>query len=172
MSKFFNLSISIYIVGFLTAFFLKNHFIELKPNLLSNDNKLFLNLSQWELFLLILKNNSLVYFINISGFLTFGLFTVLNTFYNGFVLGYLITTINRIFLDSAFFYKRIAPHSIEIIGIIISSTLGFYLTNYVFKNIFLNKKPKFNFKHFTSLFVLGFIIILIAAFLESYVSAH
>lgn len=172
MYKFFQLSIFIYIVGFITAYFLKKQFIELKPNSLSIDNTLYLNQSQWELFLLILKNNSLVYFLNISGFLTFGIFTTLNTFYNGFVLGYLLITINRFFIDSALIYKSLVPHSIEIIGIIISSTLGFYLTNYLSKNIFLNTKPKFDIKNFTSLFVIGFIIILIAAFIESYVSAQ
>jgi uncharacterized membrane protein SpoIIM required for sporulation len=171
MKKFLLLATLIYIVGFTTAILLKNCFLIVKINSLSIDYTNSSNKSTEDLFHDILKNNTTVYFASISGFMTLGLFTVISTFYNGFILGYLIVTLNRFSENSADFLPRILPHSIEIIGFIFASALGFYLTNFLCQQYFLKIKPKFEYKTVCLLFITGYLIILLSAFIESYVSA-
>jgi uncharacterized membrane protein SpoIIM required for sporulation len=171
MKKFFLLATLIYIVGFTTAILLKNSFLIVKINSLSIDYTNSSNKSTKDLFCDILKNNTTVYFASISGFMTLGLFTVISTFYNGFVLGYLIVTLNRLSENSVDFLPRILPHSIEIIGFVFASALGFYLTNFLCQQYFLKTKPKFEYKTVCLLFITGYLIILLSAFIESHVSA-
>ena len=171
MKKFFLFATLIYIVGFTTAVFLKNNFLIIKINSLSIDFANSSNKSTKDLFQEILKNNTTVYFASISGFMTLGFFTAISTFYNGFVFGYLIVTLNRLSENPADFLPRILPHSIEIIGFIFASALGFYLTNFISQQYFLKIKPKFEYKTVCLLVITGYLIILLSAFIESYVSA-
>lgn len=171
MKKYILLATSIYIIGFITAVFLRNNFLIVKINSLSVDFTNSSNKSSEDLFFEILKNNTFVFFASVSGFLTLGLFTAIITFYNGFVLGYLLVTLNRFSKNSEDFLPRLLPHSIEIVGFILAATLGFYLTNHIAKHYFLKSRHKFNYLIFCLLFISGYVIILISAFIESYVSA-
>lgn len=89
MKKFFLIAILFYLLGFGAALVFKNNFLYMKINLLSIDYANSVTKTSNDLFFEILKNNSNVYLACISGFMTFGLYTALSTFYNGFVLGYL-----------------------------------------------------------------------------------
>jgi len=171
MKKFILLAISIYMIGFIAALLLRNNFLIIKINSLSVDFGSSSDKSSKDLFFEILKNNTSVFLASVSGFLTLGLFTAIITFYNGFVLGYLLITLNRFSKSPAEFLPRLLPHSIEIGGFILASTLGFYLTNYITQHYFLKTRPKFDYLFFCLLFISGYIIILISAFIESYVSA-
>ncbi len=158
-------------MGFIAAIVLRNNFLIIKINSLSVDFASSSDKSNKDLFFEILKNNTSVFLASLSGFLTLGLFTAIITFYNGFVLGYLLITLNRFSKSPAEFLPRLLPHSIEIGGFILASTLGFYLTNYITQHYFLKTRPKFDYLLFCHLFISGYIIILISAFIESYVSA-
>ncbi|MEY4048876.1 MAG: Stage sporulation protein [Bacteroidota bacterium] len=171
MKKYVLLAISIYIIGFATALLSRNSFLIVKINSLSVDFVSDSNKSSKDLFFEILNNNTSVYFASISGFLTLGLFTAIITFYNGFVLGYLLVTLNRFSNSPADFLPRLLPHSIEIGGFILAATLGFYLTNYVTQHYLLKARPQFDYLLFGFLFISGYVIILVSAFIESYVSA-
>ncbi|MEY2762015.1 MAG: Stage sporulation protein [Bacteroidota bacterium] len=171
MKKFILLAISIYVIGFIAAIVLRNNFLIIKFTSLSVDFASSSDKSSKDLFFEILKNNTSVFLASLSGFLTLGLFTAIITFYNGFVLGYLLITLNRFSKSPAEFLPRLLPHSIEIGGFILASTLGFYLTNYITQHYFLKTRPKFDYLFFCLLFISGYIIILISAFIESYVSA-
>lgn len=158
-------------MGFIAAIVLRNNFLIIKFTSLSVDFASSSDKSSKDLFFEILKNNTSVFLASLSGFLTLGLFTAIITFYNGFVLGYLLITLNRFSKSPAEFLPRLLPHSIEIGGFILASTLGFYLTNYITQHYFLKTRPKFDYLFFCLLFISGYIIILISAFIESYVSA-
>jgi hypothetical protein len=152
MKKYVLLAISIYIIGFATALISRNSFLIVKINSLSVDFVSDSNKSSKDLFFEILNNNTSV-------------------FYNGFVLGYLLVTLNRFSNSPADFLPRLLPHSIEIGGFILASTLGFYLTNYVTQHYLLKARPQFDYLLFGFLFISGYVIILVSAFIESYVSA-
>lgn len=171
MKKFFLIAILFYLLGFGAALVFKNYFLYMKINLLSIDYANSVTKTPNDLFFEILNNNSNVYLACISGFMTFGIYTALCTFYNGFVLGYLLATLNRFFDTYAFILDRLLPHSFEIIGVIISSTLGFYLTHYFVGHFFFKSNLHFEFKKAGTLFIIGYLIILTSALIESHVSA-
>ena len=171
MKKFFLLATTIYLLGFVTALVTSNYFLTIKTNSLSFDYTASTCKSSADLFDEILLNNSQVYLACIAGFLTFGIYTALSTFYNGFVVGYLVVTLYRFFGNHSIILERLLPHSIEIVGIIISSTLGFYLAHFVAQQLFFHSNLKFEYNKVCILFIVGYLIILTSAFIESYVSA-
>lgn len=170
MKKFILFSIIIYLAGLIAAFLLREDFLFIKSNQLSIDINALSTQSREQIFIIILKNNSIVFFTGICGFLTLGLLTVLVTFYNGFVFGYLIITINR-FYGVSMIEENIMPHSIEIVGLLISSTLGFYLSSLIIKRFFFNKTILIDWRRAILLFIAGYSFILIGAIIEAYVSA-
>lgn len=171
MKKFILLALFIYLVGLVTAFIIRDNFTIVKTNQLSFNIADLAKQTDRQLFFDILKNNSLMFFTGIFGFLTLGLLTALMTFYNGFVFGYLLITLNRHFKDYTAITQNVLPHSIEILGLILSSTIGFYLSSIVFKKVFLNKNTQVEYKKIIYNLIVGYLLILTAAFIESYVSA-
>jgi uncharacterized membrane protein SpoIIM required for sporulation len=171
MKKFFLIASLFYLFGFGAAIIFKNYFLNMKINLLSIDYATSVTQTSYDLFLEILKNNSGVYLASIAGFMTFGFYTALSTFYNGFVLGDVLVTLNRFFDNHSIILDRLLPHSIEIIGVIISSTLGFYLTYFFAQHFFFKTTLNFEFKKVGTLFIIGYLIIVTSALIESHVSA-
>ena len=171
MIKFFLLAMLIYTSGIGTAIVCRNYFSTITPNSLSIDYSKSKNRLPINVYYEILENNSIVYLACIAGFLTFGIYTALITFCNGFVLGYLLVTINRFFENQSILLYRLLPHTMEIIGYIIASTLGFYLAQALTKHFFMNTQPNIEFKKIGLLFTSGYLIIILSAYIETYVSA-
>lgn len=124
-----------------------------------------------ELSLAILKNNMLVYLITIiAGTLTFGFMSLIVLISNGLIVG-LVIPIN---LKKASLFKTlllILPHGIiEISGFITGAVASMFLLKR-----FLKSKEKYDFKSdfksFLALCVSGAILIIIAAFIEGYITA-
>lgn len=155
----------------MTAYFLKDSFLIVNTNTLSLNVNDIAQQSTHNLFLSIIKNNTTMYLTGVCGFLTLGLLTAISTFYNGFVFGYLIITLNRHFNGSDIIVKNVLPHSIEILGLILSSSIGFYLSSLIIKKFFFNKNICIEYKKLLYYFIGGYLIILISAYIESYVSA-
>lgn len=113
----------------------------------------------------IFTNNVQVVLINIFGGLTFGSLTILNLFYNGISFAILIIMIYNYDIST---YLNLLPHIAEILGFILSGSLGlqigYKLYNYIFNGI-LMEFDVFNF--FKKLII---IIIFMSAFFETYVS--
>lgn len=117
----------------------------------------------------IIKNNSSIVLINILGSLTFGGFTILNLIYNGFMISLLIKIITKI--NSTYLYNLI-PHSIEIISVIISGSIGIKLGIELFKRIFLEQKSTINKKEIILKTIYSFAIVIVAGIIEYFISSN
>jgi uncharacterized membrane protein SpoIIM required for sporulation len=117
----------------------------------------------------IAKNNFSVVTINIAGGMSFGVISVVNTIYNGFILGYSLSVVSD-YIAWDLIFKHFLPHSIEIIGIILSCALGLKIAFYVFKLIFNKGAIEFKQTEFTIYLIVTIFIIVLAAILEFYIS--
>jgi uncharacterized membrane protein SpoIIM required for sporulation len=66
--------------------------------------------------------------------------------------------------------RHVLPHAIEIVAIILSCSLGFYMGMHLFKKLILGWNPVFAYRWFISQTVITLIIVVVAAVLEVYVS--
>ena len=107
--------------------------------------------------------------INIAGGMSLGVISVVNTIYNGFVLGYSLSVVSDYIAWNQIF-RHFLPHSIEIIGIILSCALGLKITVYVFNIIFTKGSIEFKQMEFTIYLITTILIIFLAAILEFYIS--
>ena len=114
-------------------------------------------------------NNVSVALINIGGGFSLGTISFLNTFYNGAVLGYALSVAGDNF-SLLLIMRHLLPHAIEIVAIILSCSLGFYLGLYLFKKFILGRGPVFDYLKFLILSAIILTILLVAAVLEVYVS--
>lgn len=121
--------------------------------------------NEFDRFISIAKNNTIVGLKNLLvGFFSLGLLSVFYSFYNGFVLGFAIGKYSKV-LNTSDIFKTTLPHCSEIIGIVLMGYLGFVLSiRILFNKCHLSKKI------FFILFITSLFIIVISAFLESYVS--
>lgn len=117
----------------------------------------------------IAKNNLSVVTINIAGGMSLGVISVVNTIYNGFVLGYSLSVVSDYIAWNQIF-RHFFPHSIEIIGIILSCALGLKITIYVFNIIFTKGSIEFKQMEFIIYLITTILIIFLAAILEFYIS--
>ena len=86
------------------------------------------------------------------------------SFYNGFVLGFVIGKSTKLLTIKEILETTI-PHCAEIIGIVLMGYLGFILSIRILFNTSIITK-----KEFPILLGISLIIIIISAYLESYVS--
>ncbi|MGN9867042.1 stage II sporulation protein M [Bacillus swezeyi] len=121
----------------------------------------------------IVKNNLLAAINLISGLFTFGLFSILSLGFNGIVIGNAVMSSTH-FLTWHEILFRIIPHGLfEIPGIIIAATIGFFPMKLII-DLLKGKRIKFKY-YFIQLFILSclsVILILIAAFIESYITDY
>lgn len=138
---------------------------------LNNSNRLniaFNNLysqSKFQLFKEIFINNILVVLFNILGALSFGVVSIINTIYNGIILGYTISSLQKHFSIREIL-SHTFPHCIEIVGIILSCKLGIELGLTLFKKYFKKSSIEINTAYYIKTFLVVIIIILIASGLE------
>ena len=119
----------------------------------------------------IILNNSKSILINITGFFSLGITTVLNLLFNGFMHGHSIRySLSCIGNET---WVRILPHSFELIGLYLSGAVGFYNTSLLQKIL---SSRRIRFKHYlyiSSFFTfVAFIIIIAAGIIEGEISAH
>lgn len=121
----------------------------------------------WEMFLFIFWNNSFVGFISIIFGAIFGIFPIMSSASNGFVLGYVSNM--SVFSGGVLSLWRLFPHGIfELPAIFISFGLGIKLGSFVFHKNSLGKFKKY---FLESLRVFVFVVLpllLIAGIIESF----
>jgi len=128
------------------------------------------NQSDYMNFLLIVENNIRVVVINIIGSFSFGVISVLNTFYNGFILGYSISTSLNYFPVREVM-RRFLPHSLEILTVVYSCGTGLVFGNYFMKRYLFDKRAvMMNMRAFGVHLMTVIVITILSAYLEAYVS--
>ena len=111
------------------------------------------------------SNNVIVGLRNlILGIFSLGVFSLLYTFYNGFIFGTVLGKGITVLPVNEILWATL-PHCTEILGIILLGNLGFVLSLKIIFNVNLYSR-----NHYLFLLAFSFIIIIISAFLESYVS--
>jgi len=122
----------------------------------------------------ILTNNLKVIFLMLAGAITFGLSTFINLIYNGFNVGLLIGSTFLTNEPLKLISALILPHGIfEIPAMLISAIAGFKIP-YEITLYLLDKKEKpitnEDIKEFLKLSLISIILIIIAAFIEVYIT--
>ena len=116
-------------------------------------------------FISIAKNNVSVGLKNfLLGFFSLGILSLVYSFYNGFVLGFVIGKSTKVLTIKEILETTI-PNCSEIIGIVLMGYLGFILSIRILFNTSIITK-----KEVSILLGISLIIIIISAYLESYVS--
>lgn len=158
--------IFIYLIGYVIGFFSgMNEFHTTESNILGNNSITLFDLPIHERFFEILKNNMIVSFKNLFyGVLSFGIFPILNTFYNGICFGFVSGTSSHILTTSELLSSAL-PHSFEFLGLILFGHIGFLSSIHLF-----TKKKLVSKKELTIMFTLGMVITFFAAIIENYVS--
>jgi len=119
----------------------------------------------------VLLNNSYVVLLNYLGFITIGMLTAGNLFFNGFFLGNILKGIStQLTIDTIIL--KILPHVIELFAVWYSASIGFKLSYIVLMRLFSTNKHNLKNEFFRSLnqVAVCLIVILIAAFLEMKIS--
>jgi len=126
---------------------------------------------RWSAFCLIFSNNLKVCIVNIAGGAMFGIVTLINLVVNGFITADTFATIHNNGMEVSKILKYTLPHSFELIGIWLSGAIGFYIAKVVFDYMKGTELPtSHSFKFIGKCFICVVIIILVAAFIEAYVS--
>ncbi|XRO76343.1 stage II sporulation protein M [Methanocaldococcus sp. 10A] len=163
------LTLVIFSIGFLYGFIFTNDLSKINDKELSNyKSKIQFN------FPTILLNNLKVIFLMLAGSITFGLSTFINLIFNGFNVGVLIGSTFQTNEPLKLILALILPHGIfEIPGMLISATAGFKIP-YEITLYLLDKKEKplteEDIKEFLKLALISIILIIIAAFVEVYIT--
>jgi len=126
-------------------------------------------ISNLEEFILILKNNLKVYLMLLLGSLTFGLSTFYIIFFNGLSIPILLSNVKPTDIIA-----YVIPHAIfEFLGFIIAGAAGFKIP-YEITLYLLDKKEKpitnEDIKEFLKLAGVSIVLIVIAAFIEVYIT--
>ena len=130
-----------------------------------------LNENNQEAFVEIFKNNIKGCILNIVGGITLGLGTLINVLYNGFFIAGVFVSISKSGVSLANIIKVTLPHSFELIGFWLSGGIGFYIAWQIISFIRGKKISVFmTLKKIVFNFIIIFLIILIAAYVEAYIS--
>jgi len=122
----------------------------------------------------ILSNNLKVILTNLSGCVLFGLPTLINILYNGFMIGFEVKGLFFIGADLKYIVLTMLPHGIfEIPAMLISAMAGFKIPYEVIQYLRDRKEKPLteeDIKEFLKLAVISIILITIAAFVEVYIT--
>lgn len=172
MKKYAVLAFITYLIGCFSSFFVKIDFtysvnnrdkIELFYSNFSTNNKP-------KILNKIILNNLNVLLINIIWVFTFGFLTFFNTSFNGFTLVYILRCVGKAYTTDVLLFK-ILPHSIELIGLLISTTIAYYFSIQLFKFCFIPlNQSKINFSKIVYLAITSIFLTIVAGFIEVYVS--
>lgn len=124
-------------------------------------------------FILVFRNNLKGCMINIGGGIFLGLGTSLNLMINGFYSADVFVTSYRSGQTIRQILNVTLPHSFELIGFWLSATVGFYIAwNFI---LFIKDRESFTalfYKKVGALTAVVFVIILMAAYVEIYISIN
>jgi uncharacterized membrane protein SpoIIM required for sporulation len=167
LKSYYVLPVLLFSISFIIGFFTKIPM----PN---NFPKIDINTIFPHTFLGILTNNLKVILTNLSGSVLFGLSTFVNMLYNGFVIGLEVKGLFFIGADLKYILITMLPHGIfEIPAMIISAVAGFKIPYEVIQYL-RDKKEKpiteEDIKEFLKLAGISIILIIIAAFVEVYIT--
>jgi len=173
MKKYLILSVITYIIGALFSLFVKIDFDNYSK---TDKNKIELFYSGFktenkpELLKAIIKNNLTVLMINFIGIFSFGILSCINTAYNGFTLGYILRCVLGIYSIHDIL-NHILPHSVELIGLILSTTVAYYCGVHLFRSCFFKQNNyKIDYKKIAYLVALSVVITTVAGVFEVYAS--
>ncbi|MGN7885425.1 stage II sporulation protein M [Dyadobacter sp. 22481] len=121
--------------------------------------------SKFTLFWDIFFNNILVLIFNLMGALSFGIISLITTLYNGVILGYTVSSLQKYFSTTEILSHTL-PHCIEVVGIILSCKLGVELGWILFKRYFEKITLEIDTAYYLRTFGLAVTIILLASGLE------
>ncbi|MBO8152119.1 MAG: stage II sporulation protein M [Candidatus Marinimicrobia bacterium] len=121
------------------------------------------------LFVKILINNMLVILFNISGCYIFGLTPIFSLISNGFFIGFWLKFV-MLNIDNRYIFliKKFMPHSIEIVGIILSGAIGIKGVKRLYMK---NFNPSVELAESKFEITFSILIIILSALIEAYVSA-
>lgn len=125
----------------------------------------------WSVFCMILINNLKCSLINIFGGLLLGVVTVSNLIVNGFLVADTFATIHKNGLGVTQILRFTLPHCFELIGIWLSGAVGFSVAKLMVDFMRGNELPKADYFRFIGKWTtITVLIILLAAFVEAYIS--
>lgn len=129
------------------------------------------NNDKWSAFYLIFTNNLKVSVINIIGGVFLGIGTFVNLLFNGFYTADVFSTVHANGTSWNTILAHTLPHSFEMVGIWLSGGLGFFIAKNIFDIMIKNRYPTAMFyKIIVSGILISGLIILIAAYIEAFVS--
>lgn len=125
----------------------------------------------FDAFILVFKNNMKSCIINIAGGFTFGFVTIINLLINGFISADIMLSSHKFGLSVTSICRLTLPHSFELIGFFLSGAIGFFIASRLYYLI-IGEKTITNifFKHLFLYFLLVFLMISLASYVEIYVT--
>jgi uncharacterized membrane protein SpoIIM required for sporulation len=126
---------------------------------------------KYETFTLIFINNLKGCILNIVGGVMLGLVTLINLIYNGFFSADIFVNSYKAGISIESILKVTLPHSFELIALWLSGAVGFYIAWEIIQ--FMRGKEKFTspfYKNVGIYSLIIFVIILSAAYVETYIS--
>jgi uncharacterized membrane protein SpoIIM required for sporulation len=176
LTLFVLISTALWLLSFLSRIFIvKLPEIENIPdnqNVTYDAINLLYNNDKFSAFVLIFKTNLKACVFNISGGAMFGIGTIINLIYNGFMMADTFLLIYGSGTNFSIIFKRTIPHSFELIGLWLSGGMGLYIA---YNILFLMEGKRSFTRQFYSVIGIGcvvtFIIILSAAYVETYISS-
>lgn len=165
-SKIYKLSLalssSFYLLGVIIGLF------DTEDYLVTNYQEIDITQPRFSFFLQILINNTALVSMIIIGSISFGILSCLLLIVNGYVLGRLINYINT---DLGYiYYKNLVPHISEIFGLVLAGSVSFYLIFRFINNKSISLSYFIKDKYLIKYSILSYLLILISAFLEVYIS--
>ncbi|SDG30084.1 Uncharacterized membrane protein SpoIIM, required for sporulation [Dyadobacter soli] len=113
----------------------------------------------------ILVNNIFVAVFNIFGALSFGAVSVINTLYNGVILGYTISSLHK-YYPLGDILKHTLPHSIEIVATVLSCKLGIELGALLYQRYFAKVNKEIDGRYYARALGVVMLIIVLSSGLE------
>ena len=124
-------------------------------------------------FITILKNNMQGCILNVLGGGLLGIGTLFNLLLNGFCFADVCCRTYKLGMSITDIFALTLPHSFELIGFWISGGIGLYIAWNIILFMYTDKMPTFKFyKNIGINLLIIFIIILSAAYIETYVSIN
>jgi len=124
-------------------------------------------------FTLIFSNNIKVALFNIAGGVFLGVATFINLFVNGYATATTFAAIHQQGMTWSDILKHTLPHSVELIGIWLSGAIGFSIAKKIVLAMRGRVLPSANYYKQMGIYSMAtFLIILIAAYIEAYISVN
>ncbi len=126
---------------------------------------------RWSAFCMIFNNNIKVCIINIIGGVMLGIVTMFNLVVNGFLAADTFANLHDNGMKVSKILECTLPHSVELVGIWVSGAIGFSITLVIIDLMRGKEMPSIIFfRTLGKIALVTILIILFAAFIETYIS--